>query len=269
MSSIYHRPQRGGASDSRYQQQKRTVTHSQIFWFKMSVGFNSVVGENVTAFTEPEGFDAICRGAWTDLQGARILLSQTDSDWQFSSTPISLRSIFGNSNEVLPLKWWGSPVYLNARSTLKGDWINTAAEAAGTVCIYSEKTPMLDMRGTELSPGDKQIIVSNSQMYQLRLDLSKTESTTDPVNNDLLIWGASTNIETSATIGRIFNETTNYAWSSQQIPIRAMAGVDGQVQPIMRYHKPYLLPANVKLRGEINAAVPGGYMQFICERLLS
>jgi hypothetical protein len=82
-----------------------------------------------------------------------------------------------------------------------------------------------------------------------------------------LIWGATTNAAV-AIIGRIFNETTNFAWSSQQIPLRAMAGVDGQVQPISRFHRPYLLPANVKLRCEINTAVNGNYIAFYAERIL-
>jgi hypothetical protein len=245
-------------------QRPRVVTHSQIFWLNMSVAFTGVAAELASAFTEPEGFDTIVRAAWSDLTSARVRVNESESDRWWSSVQIPVRSIAGNSTEVQPLLPLPQPVYLEARGVLQGDWINSGAENAGRVCFYTEKT------GNDPSgrPYDQHIEVSNSYGFWLLLDLGQTTSTTDPVNSDVLIWGASTNVETSAIIGRIFNETTNYAWSSQQIPILAMAGQDGQPQPIMRFHRPYKLPNNVQLRAEINTAVTGNYMSLLCERIL-
>jgi hypothetical protein len=246
-------------------QKPRTVVHSQIFWLNMAVAFTSVANELTQAATEPEGFDCLVRGAWSDITSARVRMNESESDRWWSSDQIPVRSIMGNSTEVHPLLPLPQPVLLEARAQLRGDWINTGTEAAGHACFYTEKAGN-DPAG---HPYDQAIRVTKSYGFYLLLDLGSVTSTTQPVNSDVLIWGASTNVETSAIIGRIFNETTNYAWSSQQIPIRAMAGVDGQPEPIMRFHRPYLLPNNVQLRAEINTAVTGNYMVLLCERILA
>src|SRR5262245_56668916 len=53
-------------------QRPRDVTHSQIFWYNMSVAFTGVAAELVSAFTEPEGFDTVIRAAWSDITSARV-----------------------------------------------------------------------------------------------------------------------------------------------------------------------------------------------------
>ncbi len=245
----------GGAPS--YISRPRTVVHSQVFWLNMTVPFTSVVNETPTAFTEPEGFDSIIRASWTDLRFARVRFTESRTDRAWSVPLVRIRSIAGASDQVQPLVSLPDPVYLEQRGQIKGEWLNTGAEAAGRVCWYSELAGM-----------DGQVAIKAAMGYWLECDLSAVNSTTNAINEDLLIWGATTNVPVTI-LGRIFNETTNFAWSAQQIPIRAMAGVDGQVQPIMRFHKPYLLPANVKLRVETNTAVPGGYIDFWTERILA
>jgi hypothetical protein len=240
-----------------FRPQPRTVTHSQIFWLNMTVGFTSTANEITTGFTEPEGFDSIVRASWSDLRNARVRFVETETDRSWSVPQIPIRSISGASDQAQPLVPLPDPVYLEARAQIRGDWLNSGTEAAGRVCFYSELAGM-----------DGQLKVKHAQGFWLMCNLGAAVSTTDPSNDDILIWGATTNVPVTI-IGRVFNETTNFAWSSQQIPLRAMAGVDGQVQPIMRWHRPYLLPANVKLRAEINTATTGGYLAFWCEKILA
>lgn len=242
-------------------QQPRTVTHSQIFWLNMSVPFTSVLGELQTALTNGEGFDCIVRSAWSDLTQARVQMKETRSDRQWSAAKIPIRSISGNSTQVQPLVPLPQPVFLEARGQLQGAWINSGAESAGRVDFYSE------IVGNERHVGDGRIRVTKSQAFFLLCDLSTVSSVTAPANSDILVWGCSTNCS-NVILGRVTNETTNFSWSSQPVPIRAMAGVDGQVQPRMLFHHPYLLPANVQLRVDINTAVAGNYMTFLCERIL-
>ncbi len=242
-------------------QRQRDVIHSQIFWFRMPVPFTSTAAELISAFTEPEGFDSIVRGGWTDSTSSRVQIVESRTERQWSSVYVPVRSIFGNSNEVAPLFYWGTPVLLEARDQVRGDFINSNSEPAKTACLYAE------IIGNEKHVGDGKITVKRSQSFWLNFDLAATTATTQPVNDDVLIWGAITNAPVT-TIGKISNESTNFAWSSQNIPLRAMAGVDGQVQQIIRYHRPYLVPANVKMRCEINTAIAGQYFTFICERIL-
>src|SRR5262245_52421798 len=244
-------------------QTPRTQRHSQIFWLRMAVGFNSVASELVTSATEPEGFDTLVRAGWTDLTRARVRITESESDRAWSSAQIPVRSIIGNSTEVQPLLHFPQPILLSARAGLKGDWINSGTEPSGTACFYSEKVG-LDPNGHAY---DGDLRITRSYGFWLLIDLGATTATTDPVNSDTLIWGATTNCSNAIT-GRITNESSNYSWSSQNIPIRAMAGVDGQVQPVMRYHRPYLVPNNVKMRADINTAISGNYIAFLCERVL-
>lgn len=257
-----HRGRSTWEQPSGYFQQPRIVTHSQIFWLNQNVAFTGVANELTSGLTEPEGFDCIVRMAWSDITLGRVRFKETETDREWSSPQIPIRSIAGNSTEVAPLLFLPQPVLLQARASIQGNWINSGAEAAGRVCFYSE------IVGNERHVGDGKIRVTKSMAFWLMCDLSQTTAVTAPINSDLLIWGATTNTA-NAIIGRVFNETTNFAWSSQQIPIRAMAGVDGQVQPIARYHHPYLLPANVQMRTEVNTAVTGNYLAFLCERILA
>lgn len=242
-------------------QKPRDQIHSQIFWLKMTVPFTSVAAELISAYTNAEGFDCIVRGGWTDSTDSGVTMIESRSKREWSSVFVPVRTIFGNSNEVAPMLYWGTPVLLENQDQLRGDFVNSNSEPARTACFYAE------IIGNDRHMGDGLIAVKRSQSFWLNLDLSKTTATTSPTNTDVLIWGAITNAPVT-TIGQIFNESTNFAWSSQQIPIRAMAGVAGQVQKIMRYRRPYLLPANVKMRASINTAVAGQYMTFICEKIL-
>lgn len=246
-----------------WQQKPRTVVHSQIFWLNMGVNFASVTGENATSATEPEGFDCLVTSAWSDLTQARVRITEGESDRQWSSIPIPIRSIAGNSNEVRPLLPLVQPVLLEAKATLKGDWVNTGTEPAGRANFYTKKVG-LDPSG---HPYEGAIRVTRSMFFDLLLDLSQVRSTTDPVNSDILIWGASTNVPNSI-IGRITNQSSNYSWSSLDIPIRSMCGVDGMPEPIMYYPYPYLLGNNIKLEADTSAAVSGGYICFRAERIL-
>lgn len=252
---------------SSYRQKKRTVTHSKIFWHKMAVSFTGVAGEPFTGFTKDQGFDCLIKGAWSDLSLAKAQVKPTETDINWSTSQIPLRAWLGNSNQVNPIVYWYPPWILQARAVIQANFTNTFAEPAGTVCFYSEKQEMRDQAGHVISIGDTPYTVTKSQTYWLFMDLSKTPAVTDSVNNDVLIKGATCNVENSAVIGRIFNETTNEAWSSEQIPLRAMAGVDGQVQPILRYGNPYLLPRSVRLRAEISATATNQYIAFLCERV--
>lgn len=261
---IVRRPRRATAWDEApgYTQQRRTVTHSQIFWLNMSISFTSVANELQSALTNGEGFDCIVRAVWTDLTQARVRFKETQTDREWSSPQIPIRAIAGTSMEAQPLMPLPQPVFLEARAQIQGAWINSGTEPAGRVDFYAE------IVGNERHAGDGQMLVTKSQAFWLLCDLSQVTSVTAPVNSDTLIWGATTNVS-NAILGRITNETTNFSWSSQQIPIRAMAGVDGQVQPVVRYHRPYLLPANVQMRADINTAITGNYIAFLCERILA
>src|SRR5215467_401922 len=97
---------RQGPVDASYVQRPRTVIHSQIFWFKMPVAFTAVANQAIPAYTESEGFDAIVRGGWTDLAHALITMSETETNAQYSSVQIPVRTLFGNSTEVNPIVWW-------------------------------------------------------------------------------------------------------------------------------------------------------------------
>jgi len=253
-----------------WHQKPRAVTHSKIFWLTMAVPFNSVANEVQTAATEAEGFDMLVKAGWTDLTqaAARIYEGESDRHWAFTADFIPVRAMLGNSSEVHPLMPFPQPTLLQSRAQIYGDWNNVGAEPAGTATFHGIKVGE-DANG---NPYDGRIMVTESMSFWLKLDLGTAggQPSTAQINNDVLIWGATTNIETSTqTLIQIFDDTSGYPWSNGQIAVQSFAGVDGQPQPLMRYTAPYLVPNNVKIRGNVSTPITGGYIAFYCEKILA
>jgi len=266
------RQRRNQHQDATLLQKQRNITHSQLYFYLMQVPFSSpgVIGEQTPAFSKDVGFDGLIMGAWTDLTAATLQLQASSSGWQYSNEFIPVRSMFGNSTQVNPVLWWEDPVLLTAHSTLKASWKNNGGES-GTfnAVFYAKKTDQYDHAGNLITPGDQDITVKLTQPFRLFMDLSVPKPVTSIIDNDILIYGATCNLETSTFLIRVINESNSWAWSSDQIPIRSIAGVDGSVQPILRFDRPYLLPANVRLRADTSAQVTGAYIAFTCRRILA
>lgn len=242
-------------------QRVRTVVPINPFWTNMPVPFTGVANQQVTAFSKPIDFDAVFNGAWTDLVSARVLFSQTRTrrDWSIEHTP--LLSQAGASDKVQPIRWWKQPTFIGAQSVMKGDFLNIGAEGAGRVVFmtHAYQSPDQQIR----------VIVKESMSYWLNIDLGAAAliGFTAPIDDALLVWGASTNVANDLLI-QLTDERSNYAWSSDQVPARAFAGVDSEVQPIVMYPRPYYLPPRARFRANYSAAVAGNYFTFVCERLL-
>jgi hypothetical protein len=247
-----------------FRQAPRTVTYSQFFLSLMSVGFNSIANEQTTAMTQAVGFDVIVRAAWTNLQLARVRFKELETQTEWSKNQVAVRGIIGGSNEVQPIRPLMAPIYLSSQNQIQGDWQNVGAEAAGSCVFFCTQEP--DPRRGVM--GDGQITVRKSRGYRLDIDLGATGlvSKTDPIHEDLLIWGAVTNCDDTIT-GQVFNDSSGFPWNITAVPFRALAGVDGQVDPTGIYPRPYYLPGNTQLRAQFNTAVTGNYLQFICERI--
>lgn len=239
----------------------RTVKHSEIFWLNMDVNFAApaVANELRTAYSDPEGFSVIVRGAWSNLATARVRFIEDGSRRECSVEQNPILGQAGNSDKTLPIYWWEQPVVLPAQALLRGDFINTGSETGGRVNFMGE-----------IIGRDRDIRVSRSYWFRLLVDLGNASliGRTTQLDSDVLIWGASTNAAVTI-LGRIIDNATNYAWMSEQIPVRAFAGLSTAVQPVIRYHRPYLLRALSQLRVEFSSAVTGNYIEFICERLIS
>jgi len=196
----------------------------------------------------------LVRGVWTDLVEARIRLVQSDSDLNYSIVPVPILSLAGRRDKVQPIRWLRHAIPLRALSTLRADFINDGAEPAGMVVFIGERI------GRE-----REIPVNCSTEFRLLMDL--VAPVTQPVDFDLLIWGAYTDASSGALI-RVFNESDNYAWSSELLPVEAYAGRRDEVQPVVYYPRPYLLPRRVKLRADVSPGASGNLV-FVCERILS
>lgn len=270
--AMVRRQRRSQLQDATLFQRERDITHSQLFFYLMTVPFSSpgVVGEQIPAYSKDVGFDSLILGAWTDLTAAQVQLLSASSGWEYSSELIPCRAMFGNSTEVNPILWWEDPVFLSAHSTFKTNWKNVGGESGTFNAIfYAKKVDMFDHAGNLIGVGDQDVHVKLTQPFRLFMDLSVPKPATLPINQDILIYGATCNLETSTFLIRVINESNSWAWSADQIPIRAIAGVDGAVQPILRYDRPYFLPANVRLRADTSAQVTGAYITFLCRRILA
>jgi len=244
----------------------RRVRCTQYFWLDMPVAFTGTLGEQKQAATLPKNFPLLIRGAWSDLTDPRVQLTNNSTGVPLSTLQVPLLTLAGNTDLVHPLLFWRRPFLLKANTSLRGSFLNDGDEDAGDVVFFCER-PDLDF----------EVPVIETASYELLLELgldgvaSSTGNTqTQQVEYDLLIYGA---LSTSIGITAQFTDTRlNQAWSSDELPIGAFAGVVGNPQPIVYYSTPYFLPRNtsIKVKFTNNADDPetGKFISFICERIL-
>ena len=246
-------------------QSQSGLTASVLYFLDMAVPFTSAASEQIQAATTPQGFPLNVRGAWSDLVSPRIRITGGCADIPWSVDAIPLRSIAGNTNLVNPIYFYRKPYTLDRQVTLRGDLINDASEAAGNIVFLCERPDL-----------EKQIQVSDRRIYWLMINLGLTGGATAtgeieslPMDKPVLIYGASSS-STGALI-RISDTSLNTSWSSGKLPVGAFAGIQasGNPQPVIRYPKPYFLPAQATIRVEwTNAGAESGkYLIFACERL--
>lgn len=244
----------------------RDVTCVLPFFLNMQIPFTSQAGENIPTATKGENFDLNVRGAWTDLVDVRARLGSTQNGSQWSTQQVPLLSIAGASDLVHPMLYWRKPFTLGANHIIQGDFTNDGGEAAGNLSFYAERT-------------ENEVIVSvkRSETYWLLINLGLSGGATGvgtpqsaALEYPLLVYGLLSTAE--AFDVRLMDTSNNYAWSSDQLPIGAFAGLraSGIVQPIMYYPKPYYLRPNATIRAEWtnSGAETGGYLAFICEKVL-
>jgi hypothetical protein len=246
----------------------RQVRVSQYYFLQMTVPFTSVAGENKIAATVVEQFAMRVRAAWSDLTRPRVRLIGNMAGDPLSSVQVPLRTFASNSSLYDPLLIWRRPFLLSGGSGLRGEFINDGTEAAGTVVFFTERPET-----------DSFVFVQDAQHYVALLDLGLTNgATTQTVNpaslqidHDLIVYGA---LSTVANITVRFQDSrTNVPWSRNRLPIGAFAGISNTTNPaaIMWYPTPYYLHRNSSISADIlNAGgESGGYIAFICERVLN
>jgi hypothetical protein len=259
----FNRP-KAGTNVKPKTQQPRAVRSTQFFWLEMTVPFTSTAGEQKLGITLPQQFPLLIRGAWSNLTSCRVQFLQSAAGVPLSTVEVPILGLAGNSNLVHPMYYWRRPFFLNGNNQLRGTFINDGSEAAGKVEFLCERTDL-----------DINVPVIETQEYRLLLDLGlsggatgRNRAETQAIEYDILIYGA---LSTSTGMLVKFTDARqNIAWSRDQIPIGALAGIVGNPEPVIRYATPYYLPRNSTIIADwLNSgAETGKYVEFICERVI-
>ena len=242
----------------------RIVTCAEYFWLNMAVPFTSTAGEQKQASTDPKQFPLYVMGAWTNLAEPRAQFVGSASGVPLSTQQVLLASLAGKSDKNELVHFWRKPYLLRGQTSLVGNFTNDGGEAAGQVVFHCERPDRL-----------LNVPVLRSQEYVLHLALglngSASQTGSEPTQSieyDLLIYGAVSNVE-EVTV-RFVDSSNNNAWSTEQLPIGAFAGLTGESQQIMYYRTPYYLPAQSTLIAEFSnvGGENDGFIEFLCERIL-
>jgi len=241
------------------------VECTQFFFLNMDVPFTGVAGQNTSAGTFLEQFPMEVRGAWTDLTSARVLFTEQKSGEKVSPEAVPLLNLAGASDKVHPMYYWHNPLLLPANAQLRGAFTNDGAEQAGKVVFFCSR-PDLKI--------DVPVVQTKEYRIVLDLGLDSGDTTTiqtaqsQQVDYDLLIYGASSTV--SGVDIQFLDTRQNIQWSAEKLPIGAFAGIDTEVQPIMRYAKPYYLPRNSTIKASYvnSGAEDNGFVTFVCQRIL-
>lgn len=132
----------------------------------------------------------------------------------------------------------------------------------------------------ELSEYGKQVVSQYTKAVPfylpVNLDLTGTASEikknkqSAPIPNDLLLLGAMASFDNDNVLVQV--EDNGYTWSDDVVPVHAIAGASGNVQPIVPLPIEYLLGSNqrLKLQAQNSAASPttGGVITWIGLRLI-
>jgi hypothetical protein len=243
----------------------RTVKGTQFWFLNQEVPFDGTSGQTVQTGTFEQSFPMEIWQGWTDLTGARVQFSQSNTGDFLSQFPVTLLDYAGNSDKVYPHVLWRKPLSLPARSQLRGSFINDGAEQAGNVVFWCRRPDItFDIE-----------ITGETREFRLLLDLGLEAATatghveTQSIEFDLLIWGMTTTATSDLTAN--FKDTSqNVQWAADQLPIGAFAGFQGEIQPIIWYPLPWYLPRNSTIRCDFTngGEEDGKFITLICERLL-
>lgn len=246
----------------------RTLRGTQFWFLQQQIAFTSTAGQTVVSGTLEQSFPMEIWQGWTDLTGARVQYTQSNTGDFLSQFPTTLLDYAGNSTKVFPHVLWRKPLLLPARSQLRGTFINDAAEAAGNVVFWSRRPDVtFDID-----------ILGETREFRLLLDLgldgvasSTGHQETQSIEFDLLIWGMTTTVSKTGGFTANFKDTSqNVQWAADQLPIGAFSGFQSEIQPIVWYPIPWYLPRNSVIRCDFTnvGAETGQFITLICERLL-
>jgi hypothetical protein len=222
----------------------------KYFFLQLSLPFNAVAGEQVTAQSQDIDFPLNVRGATTELSLAnRIQLSDPQKNFQWSSDFVPFASLIGTAARNEIYSWLRRPYFLDRRQPLRAVSINNdaAPSAAGNVIFLCEK----------LDTGQQHIIPKTSKPYYVQLSWRFTgvanqviTALSSAVDYDLLILGATYSAVASTNTVRIYDDSSNYIWSVNSLRFEYFFGLQGNNQPVLWYPRPYFLPKNGKIRLE-------------------
>lgn len=243
-------------------QQPATHQCARLFWLPMTVGFTTppVANEVIAGYTKEQDFDLILRAAWSDLTGATVQFKSLGPDLPWSyPLRVPIQTWTGATAKAVPMRYWRRPNLVRSLEIVQGDFQNVGSEEPGDVIFFGE-----------VFGADLPYTVRQSQAFALFCDLGGTvQPTTNAIPYDFLVQGAITNVDDTSITAKVVDDRNGWPWSNEQIPLTAMAGLDTSTQPIIWYHKPYLLRANNKLRVDINTQVDGNFITFIGEKVLA
>lgn len=246
----------------------RKLTGTQFWFLQQEVPFTSTLGETIQAGTFEQSFPMEIWMGWTDLTGARVQYTQSNTGDFLSQFPVTLLDFAGNSDKAFPHLLWRKPLMLPARSQLRGSFINDGAEAAGNVVFWCRRPDVtFDVE-----------IIGETREFRLLLDLgldgiadSQGHVETQSIEFDLLIWGMTTTVAIDGGLTANFKDTSqNVQWAADQMPIGAFSGFQTEIQPIIWYPIPWYLPRNSTIRCDFTnvGAETGQFITLLCERLL-
>jgi len=246
----------------------RTLKGTQFWFLLQEVAFSGVSGQTVVSGTLEQSFPMEIWQGWTDLTGARVQYTQSNTGDFLSQFPVTLLNFAGNSDKVYPHLPWRKPLILPGRSQLRGTFINDGAEQAGNVVFWARRPDVtFDIQ-----------ITGETREFRLLLDLGLdgvADSTghveTQSIEYDLLIWGMTTTVDIAGGLTANFKDTSqNVQWSSDQLPIGAFSGFQSEIQPVVWYPIPWYLPRNSTIRCDFTnvGAESGQFITLLCERLL-
>jgi len=227
----------------------KTVRACKYFFLPLETLFTSTTGEQTFNQSQTVDFPVNVRGATTNLSLNNRVEINEPSKFQFSFAYMPFGSIVYRTNNVQQYNWWIKPYPLAARQPLQAQFINDNGDPDGFLMMFCEKADTYQPI----------TITQGAKPYWLTIDWKYTgagqtvvTATNQQIGMDLLILGATYSGNLSANTFQVTDLTLNYQWSNNFFLPEFFFGIEGQINPVLKYPSPYFLPANGKLQIQTN-----------------
>lgn len=246
---------------------KNATQTGSCYWMPAQVPFSGVDGERKVATTKDAEDRIKIVASTTNLVTSFAKVTDLKGTGLWSEETVPVLSMFGKRDSARPWLYFKRHLPLIANARIRAELLNVGSEGAGHLVYLalpqSEESEQPSLANPQ-DVGENFIIPVDAKFTGTLNEDTSTE--TNPQEEDLVIWGAITNLN-SALVRLTGADGRN--WMNDPTPVWAVAGRAASELPILYWPRPYALPRQrtIKFSFKNAASENGGGIYLVAQKL--